>query len=300
MSTPAGVAGSRVAVSPAALGLALGLLALTAVTWILTLRGASSMTMPTAGAPSVPEGTLFTLQWGVMMAAMMVPSAAPMIMLYRTVSGRLAASGDRVIPAWSFAFVYLLSWLALGVPLYLAYVMVGAAAARWAWVDAAIPYGVAGVLAMAGLYQFTDAKRSCLRQCESPLQFLMQRWRSGNRATLWLATQHAGYCIGCCWALMAILVVAGAMSIPWVVSIALLVFAEKTLPYGARVGRVVGIAFILLGLAVAMRPALARRIRGSPTEMPGHLMTSGAATGRLDRAHEHPSTHSASGIFPAR
>lgn len=242
------------------LGAALALVALSA--WWMVVRDAQAMVMPGQVAPSIAEGALFTAQWGVMMAAMMLPSAMPMLLLYRTVSRKLAAQHERVIPAWAFAAVYLLVWLAIGVPLYGAHLAVAAAAARSPWLDAVLPYGVAGVIAAAGIYQFTAAKRACLGKCESPLEFLMQRFRSGYASTLRLALSHAAYCLGCCWGLMAILVAAGAMSLPWVVGITIVVFAEKVLPRGWLTARAVGVVLLVLAGAVAVRPELAGTMRG--------------------------------------
>ena len=145
--------------------------------------------------------------------------------------------------------------------MYGGYVAMSSLAARWPAFGAAMPYAVAAVLVGAGAYQLTDAKRVCLRHCEAPLGFLMRRWRSGYAATLRLALEHAGYCIGCCWALMAILVVAGAMSITWVLAIAVVVFAEKVLPHGWRTARFVGVSLLALGVAVAVHPALAVALR---------------------------------------
>jgi predicted metal-binding membrane protein len=225
-------------------------------------RLASSMSMVGSGAaPSLAEGAAFTAQWGVMMVAMMLPSAAPMILLYRTVSRRLTGEGDRSIPAGLFAAVYLGLWLLFGVPVYGAYVAVGSLATRSQLFESALPYAVAAVLLAGGAYQFTTAKRVCLRYCEAPLGFLMRRWRGGYVPTLRLAVDHAVYCIGCCWALMTILVVAGAMSMAWVLAIATVVFAEKVLPHGWRTARWVGVSLIVLGFVVAIHPRLAGVMR---------------------------------------
>ena len=244
----------------AVLGAALIVVAATA--WLLVLRTGSSMSMAGPGAsPSVAEGAAFTAQWGVMMAAMMLPSAAPMILLYRTVSKRLSGDGDSSIPVALFAAVYLFLWLLLGVPVYGAYVAVSFLAGWWRPFDSAMPYAIAAILVAGGLYQFTEAKRACLHYCEAPLGFLMRRWRSGYATTLRLAVEHAFYCIGCCWALMVILVAAGAMSISWVLAIATVVFVEKVLPRGWRTARLVGASLIALGLAVALHPELAGTMR---------------------------------------
>jgi predicted metal-binding membrane protein len=127
------------------------------------------------------------------------------------------------------------------------------------------------VLVAAGVYQFTGAKHLCLRRCQSPLAFLMRRWRSGYGATLTLAVEHAGYCIGCCWGLMAILVAVGAMSTAWVLAITLVVFAEKVLLRGWRTARLVGVGLVVLGLAVALRPELAGTIRAQRMSMRGAI-----------------------------
>lgn len=262
---------ARGAPLPSAATLILGtaLVAITAQSWFLVLAAGSSMQMAGPGAsPSVAEAALFTVEWGVMMAAMMLPSAAPMIMLYRTVSRRLSAEGDRAIPVALFAGVYLLLWLLCGIPVYGGYVVVAFLAERWPAFDAAVPYAVAGVLVAAGVYQLTNLKRACLRHCEPSLEFLMRRWRSGWGATLGLAVEHAGYCIGCCWGLMIILVAAGAMSIPWVLAITVVVFAEKVLPGHGRTARLVGAGLIALGISVAIRPQLAGTLRGQTAAMP--------------------------------
>ncbi len=230
--------------------------------WFAMLHDASSMSMPGGGAaPSVTAGAAFTARWGVMMVAMMLPSAAPMVLLYRTVSRRLAADGDRVIPYAVFASIYLLLWMAIGVPVYAASVALMGLSLRWPAIEAAMPFAIGGVLIVAGIYQLTSAKRACLRRCESPLGFLMRRFKSGYLETTRLAVAHAGYCIGCCWALMMILVVAGAMSMAWVAVITVIVFAEKALPRGWRVSRLAGVSLILLGTAVMLNPELALRLR---------------------------------------
>ena len=252
---------------------AAALLVVTGFAWISVVRDATSMSMVAPGAsPSAAEAAAFCAQWGVMMAAMMLPSAAPMILLYRTVSQRLSAEGDRVIPVALFTAVYLLAWFAFGLPVYGAYLAVGALAARWPSFEAAMPYMLAVVLAAAGLYQLSHTKRGCLRHCESPLGFLMPRWRSGYGASLRLAAQHAVYCIGCCWALMVILVAAGAMSLPWVLGISLVVLAEKLLPRGWQIARVVGFGLMVLAIAVVLHPELAGAMRG-------HSMGSGPSMG---------------------
>ena len=244
------------------LGLGAALLTLTAWSWYVVVeRSRVSMSGMMAMTPGVAEGVTFVLEWGVMMAAMMLPSAAPMILLYRAVRRRLSTDGERAIPAWMFGAAYIGLWTLSGIPVYSGYIAVGGLTMCCAWFNRVAPYVVSGVLVAGGLYQLTSLKRACLAQCESPLSFLMTRWRSGYGATLGLATRHALYCIGCCWALMLILVVAGTMGIWWVTAIAVVVFAEKVLPRGSRIAAGVGLVLVALGVVVAWRPEVLAVLR---------------------------------------
>lgn len=245
------------------------LLAVAAIAWVGVVWQSASMggAMMPAGPGTLADAAMFTAMWGVMMAAMMLPSAAPMIALYGLVS-----RGQHAIPVWLFAATYVIVWLLVGVPVYGASIgvvgLAGTESGMW------LPYGLAAVLVAAGVYQFTAIKRVCLKNCQGPLAFMMSRWQSGYRATLRLGLAHAAYCVGCCWGLMAILVAAGAMSLPWVLLISVVVFAEKLLPRGEWVARVAGGALIVLGLMVAVRPDLAPALRGqpAPSTTPMHSM----------------------------
>jgi predicted metal-binding membrane protein len=238
------------------------LLVLAAAAWVQVVRGAASMDMTAPGAAlSLTEAAAFTAAWGVMMTAMMLPSAMPMLLLYRTVRGRLHAQGERSIPAWLFTSVYLLLWTAIGLPVYAGYVAEAAARERLG-LEGWAPYGAALVLVLAGVYQFSRLKTACLRGCESPLSFLMRRWKAGRWNTTRLAIHHTAYCIGCCWGLMAVLVVAGAMGLTWVALISLAVLAEKLLGTRRLVAPAIGVLLILTGLAVIAEPTLAARLSG--------------------------------------
>jgi predicted metal-binding membrane protein len=124
-----------------------------------------------------------------------------------------------------------------------------------------LPYGVALTLLAAGIYQFTPLKSRCLTVCQSPLGFLMGHWRPGAVGTLRMALAHSFYCLGCCAGLMVVLVAAGAMSLPWALLIAAVVFAEKVLPAGAWTARAAGVALVLLGVFVVVEPGLAATLR---------------------------------------
>jgi predicted metal-binding membrane protein len=124
-----------------------------------------------------------------------------------------------------------------------------------------LAYTTAGVLIAAGIFQLSPLKQVCLRHCRSPLGFLLGHWRAGWRGAVSMGWAHALYCLGCCWALMVVLVVAGAMGLPWVLLIASVVAAEKILPRGEWVARTTGVGLALLGVAVVVHPSLATALR---------------------------------------
>ena len=207
-----------------------------------------------AGPGWSPGGfAAFVAAWAAMMAAMMFPAAAPMLLLFHAVSARRRAGGGASVPTWVFAAGYLLVWTAVGA---VAWVLVRlgselagrlGAGERAAWG----PVALGGVLVVAGLYQLTPLKRVCLDRCRTPAAFVMQHWRDGRRGALRMGVVHGAYCLGCCWALFAVLVAAGVMSLAWMLLLTLVVFAEKALPAGGRTARVVGAALLLLGVLVA-------------------------------------------------
>jgi predicted metal-binding membrane protein len=195
----------------------------------------------------------FVLAWAVMMAAMMFPAAAPMVLLFRTVATQRQASGNTFVPTWMFVAGYLLVWTAVGVITWVVVQglsdLVGRldAPARATWG----PLALGAVLIGAGIYQLTPLKRLCLDHCRSPFAFVMQHWREGYGGALRMGMVHSLYCMGCCWALFAVLVAAGVMSLAWMLLLTLVVFAEKVLPGGQRTSQVVGGAFLILGVVVA-------------------------------------------------
>lgn len=215
---------------------------------------------------SLSEGLAYLLGWGVMMTAMMLPSAIPMIALYGSVHRDRRRDGRAALPVALFTLVYLLMWLASGLPVYLSSLAIEWAASLAPAVAATLPYGLSAILVTAGIYQFMPLKHACLHACRGPHVFLLSHWQGGGPGgALKLGVRHALYCLGCCWALMLVLVAAGAMALHWVVLVAALVFAEKLLPESLWTAYVGGIALLALGLAVAAFPELAFILRtGGP------------------------------------
>lgn len=186
--------------------------------------------------------------WVTMTAAMMLPSALPMVALYsRTARGR---------PADTVAFVcgYLGAWTAYGLAAYGLYRLLDATAgAQLAWHRAG-PWVAGGAIAAAGLYQLSSLKARCLRHCRSPLHFLLAGWRKGTLGGARMGAEHGAWCVGCCWGLMLVLFAVGVMSIFWMAVIAAAIFVEKLLPGGERVARALALALVVLGVWVAAAP----------------------------------------------
>lgn len=199
---------------------------------------------------SVGAALVFVGVWTVMMAAMMLPAAAPMILTFASAQARRDHAAG--VPTWIFIAGYLFVWSAVGVVVY-ALVQFGADASSYLGsMDRAIwgPLVLGVTLVGAGVYQFTPLKRVCLRHCRSPMAFVALHWRDGRLGAVRMGIWHGAYCLGCCWALFAILVVAGIMSLAWMLVLTLVVFAEKVFPHGQRVSATIGVALIVLGVVV--------------------------------------------------
>lgn len=231
------------AAARARLGLIALLLGLAALAWWST---ADRMAGMDAG-PGTDLGALgwFMGVWVVMMAAMMLPSLAPTVALYARMTRRRGTS-----LALLFTSGYLLVWGAAGAVAYGSF-RAGRSAfgGELSW-QAGGRWLAAAVLALAALYELTPLKDACLGKCRSPLGFLLGTWREGRSGALQMGCRHAGWCLGCCWALMAALFALGVMNLAWMALVASLVALEKTLPW--RRGVRCGAAAVLLLLAVAV------------------------------------------------
>lgn len=230
----------------AAATLALALAFWAALAWLaLDMDSAvARWTMP--GGPDWAWANLLAIgaMWAVMMAAMMLPSALPMIRTYADASLRRGARAD----ARAFVGGYLLVWVAFSA---------AATAAQWllqaaGWTSPMIASTsaplTAALLLVAGLYQFSPLKRLCLHGCRTPLGFVLGAWRPGTRGALAMGWHHGRLCVGCCWALMALLFVGGAMNLAWVAALSVAVAIEKIAPGGERIAAGLGALLIAAGL----------------------------------------------------
>jgi len=191
---------------------------------------------------------LMFVMWAVMMVAMMVPGAAPAILLYARIAHAQRERGHILAPTGMFVAGYVVAWTIFSL---------FATLLQWAMDQSAmLPSTMAGVgprlggvlLILAGLYQFMPIKHACLRHCRAPLQFFSSRWRKGVGGALRMGLEHGAYCVGCCWFLMGLLFVAGVMNLLWVAAIAGFVLLEKVLPHGILFGRGAGGALAAAGV----------------------------------------------------
>ena len=196
---------------------------------------------------------LLFVMWAVMMVAMMVPSATPMILAFLTVNRGRRTAARPLAPAGIFLFGYLAVWTAFSALAALAQWGLHKAALLSPTMAATSPILSGGLLLAAGVFQWTPLKRACLRGCRSPLSFLMSEWRDGTAGAFVMGLRHGSYCLGCCWMLMALLFVAGVMNLLWVAAIALFVMAEKILVRGELLGHVTGVALVAAGVALLAR-----------------------------------------------
>lgn len=218
-----------------------GLALLVLLCWWFVIDGAGmphgmdSMRTPSFGA--------LLLMWWLMMLAMMLPSAAPAVLLYAQVR-QIRGRDVEIAASWIFLAGYLATWFVFSLVAALAQTL-------FTGPSMALDNRLleAGVLVTAGAYQLTPLKSACLRECRAPAQFISQHWRPGWDGAVRLGVRHGLYCLGCCWTLMALLFVGGIMNLVWVVGLTLAVAVEKLAPRGQIFGRAVGVALIGWGLA---------------------------------------------------
>jgi predicted metal-binding membrane protein len=237
---------------------AAGLLLAVLLSWAYLFNGAGTlqdmdgMLMPMHSGPWTPAyALLMLLMWCVMMAAMMLPSAAPMILLYARIA---AGRQGRATAALSgmFALGYLAVWSAFSVAAVALQYGLERAALLSPMLETSSVALAGALLLAAGIYQWLPLKQACLRHCRSPLDFVLSHWRGGAGGALRMGVQHGALCLGCCWALMLLLFVGGVMNLAWIGALALLVLVEKLAPAGHWMGRAAGVVLAAWGGATLL------------------------------------------------
>ena len=236
------------------------LLPLVCWSWIVVM--ARDMYGPMTGASAwmmtlrwdAPHVLLLWAMWAVMMTGMMLPSASPLVLLYGAAARRSrheTATATRRIYALTAGYLFIWALFSIGATalqrgfsaLLLMSPMMEAASARFG----------AALLLLAGLYQLTPIKHACLRACQSPLGFLMSRWRGGVSGAFRMGLAHGAYCVGCCWALMLLLFAGGVMNLAVIAALTAFVAFEKLAPFGRHAARISGVLLIAGGLWMLVR-----------------------------------------------
>lgn len=208
----------------------------------------NDMTMPAVWTP--PYAALMFSMWWIMMIAMMLPSAAGLLLLFARINRKERAGGRPYVPTAVFASGYVVAWgafsaIATGLQwgLEWAGLLSGMMVTSSTWLGGAI-------LIAAGIWQLTPMKTACLRHCRTPLSFVIQHWRPGTLGAFRMGIEHGAYCLGCCWFLMGLLFFGGIMNLYWIIGLAVFVLIEKTVPIGMWLARFAGVALVLWGLTL--------------------------------------------------
>jgi len=215
-----------------------------------------ALMMP-ASAPWQPIefGYVFAM-WAVMMIGMMLPSAAPMILIYAKVGRQAAAAGKPFAATAWFAGGYVLTWTAFALAATFAQWGLERAALLTPMMETSSHFVGGALLIVAGIYQWTPLKEACLSHCQSPLGFILARggFRGDPGGSFGLGLRHGAYCVGCCWSLMLLLLVLGIMNLFWIAALAILILLEKVVPAGRMIARLAGLAFVAAGLWLIVHP----------------------------------------------
>lgn len=252
-----------------------GLLLISALAWWWVANGAgtgmSTIAMSTWQFPPPLHSTVVEswspgyalvmfFMWWIMMIAMMIPSATPMILLYAHAyrheqrQGKLPAG---VVPTFAFVLGYLLSWAGFsGVATSLQWGLERAGLIHQMMMWSISPVFTGSLLIAAGLYQLTPLKTVCLEHCRSPAQYLAEHFRPGPGGAFRLGWRHGAYCLGCCWFLMALLFAGGIMNLVWIAGLAVYVLIEKVVPKGQLIAKAAGIGLLIAGLWILAGPWL--------------------------------------------
>jgi predicted metal-binding membrane protein len=230
------------------------LLILAAIAWGVLIWQTHGMNNQGMGLTMGMSAALFIALWAVMMVAMMLPSAAPMILMFSAVYAGKRQKEQPFVPTWIFVSAYLLVWILCGALAYPLALGVDKLASQSMWImeNAARFGGI--ILVAAGLYQLSPLKRICLSKCRTPLQFILTSWRDGYGGTFRMGFEHGIYCLGCCWLLFVILFPLGIMNIAVMALVTVLIFAEKAFPIGPRIAQLAALVLIAYGVLVIFMP----------------------------------------------
>ncbi len=232
------------------------LLVLAAAAWAILIWQSTMSDKQVMGIMAGMDATLFIAIWVVMMIAVMFPTAVPMVLIFARVYADKREHGQPFVPTWVFVGSYLFVWTLFGVLAYV--VALGAEEtgkqSMWLMGNAARLGG--GIIALAGLYQLSPLKHSCLSKCRTPMSFILSCWREGYFGSFRMGLEHGLYCLGCCWLLFIILFPLGVMNVAAMAVITLLIFAEKSLSLGQQIAKISAVVLIAYGTLIIFVPGM--------------------------------------------
>lgn len=211
-----------------------------------TMNGSAAWMM--TGSWDLTHLILLFAMWVVMMAGMMLPSAAPALLIYAQVVRKSPLGAQATSHVYAFVAGYLLVWTVFSLAATALQRLLAHQLLLSPMMDAQDRRFGGALLIVAGLYQFTPFKRACLQSCRFPAEFLVQHWKPGVAGGFHLGWSHGLFCLGCCWALMLLLFVGGVMNLWWIAALTVFVLFEKIAPFGEKGGRLSGLPIIALGL----------------------------------------------------
>jgi predicted metal-binding membrane protein len=230
------------------------LLVLAAVSWVILIWQSAMSDKQANDMMMGMDAPLFIAIWVVMMVAVMFPTAAPMILIFARVYASKREHGQPFVPTWIFVSSYLFVWTLFGVLAYAVALGAEELGKQSIWLmDNAARFG-GSILILAGLYQLSPLKHSCLSKCRTPINFILSSWREGYWGSFRMGLEHGLYCLGCCWLLFIILFPLGVMNVAAMAVITLLIFAEKSLSIGQQVAKIAAVVLMVYGALIIFVP----------------------------------------------
>ena len=200
---------------------------------------------------------LMYVMWLVMMVAMMAPSAAPMLLMFAAVNRKRRERQAPYVPTMVFLAGYVIIWGAFSLAATMGNFGLHQASLLSSMMGASTSGYLGGALLLvAGVFQWSPLKYACLKQCRTPMGFIMTNWRDGQGGALRMGLEHGAYCLGCCWAVMLLLFVLGIMNLVWIAALAAFVLAEKVAPKGEWVSRATGVLMVGWGVWAIVNAAM--------------------------------------------
>lgn len=230
----------------------LGIGALTFVSWFYTIQMSLDLSHVAMGHHGhAHEGFLYTfIMWAVMMVAMMTPTATPMVLTFARINRKRRSRGQPYVATGVFLAGYLVVWTLFSALAAYAQIELQAVDLVDAMLASSSPVFSGVLLVVAGVFQWTPLKQACLKHCRTPLSFILTDWKEGTVGALSMGLKHGAFCTVCCWFLMAILFVLGAMNILWMALITGITLVEKVVPWGDKFSRAAGVVLALWGALI--------------------------------------------------